>query len=258
MRKIDFVTPIVLTFNEKENISRCLDSLKCFNKVVVVDSGSTDETLSIVKNYSNVEIVYNKFQTFAEQWNYAISHELIITSWVLALDADYIIDPDFIDEINRIDLIGDFSGFRVSFDYAIFGKKLSKCLYPPIITFFNRNYTTYINDGHCMRAIVQGNIGFLQSKITHDDRKPISRWLQSQFRYAEQEVDLLLNKKHSDLKIQDKLRKKAIITPWLVPLYCLTIGRGLLDGKYGLYYAFQRGIAESILALKLIEKRILR
>jgi glycosyltransferase involved in cell wall biosynthesis len=255
MRKIDFVTPIILTFNEKENICRCLDALISFDKVIVVDSGSTDETLMFIKNYSNVEVINNKFKSFADQWNYAISLEVIRTNWILALDADYIVSDAFINEICNINFNGKFSGFKISFHYAIFGKKLSKSLYPPIIAFYNKHQTNYINDGHCMRAIVNGNIGLIDSKIIHDDRKPISRWLQSQVNYADQEADLLLSKKHSDLKIQDKLRKHIIITPWLVPLYYLTIGKGFLDGKNGLYYALQRGIAESILMLKLIEKK---
>lgn len=46
------------------------------------------------------------------------------------------------------------------------------------------------------------------------------------------------------------------VTPWLVPLYCLTVQRGLLDGKAGWHYALQRGIAEAIIALKLVERRL--
>jgi hypothetical protein len=47
-----------------------------------------------------------------------------------------------------------------------------------------------------------------------------------------------------------------VVTPWLVPIYCLTVGRGVLDGWEGLYYAAQRGVAEGILALRLLEWRL--
>jgi hypothetical protein len=45
----------------------------------------------------------------------------------------------------------------------------------------------------------------------------------------------------------------VLITPWLVPVYCLTLGRGLLDGRHGLFYAMQRGIAEAILSARLLQ-----
>ncbi|MDP2829692.1 MAG: hypothetical protein Q8O37_13935 [Sulfuricellaceae bacterium] len=99
---------------------------------------------------------------------------------------------------------------------------------------------------------------FLKNKILHDDRKPLSRWLASQAKYAEQESELLLGKPVNELRIQDRLRRMMIITPWLVPIYCLTVGRGALDGWAGIYYALQRGVAETLLALKLIERKLER
>jgi hypothetical protein len=58
------------------------------------------------------------------------------------------------------------------------------------------------------------------------------------------------------LRWQDRLRKLMFVTPWLVPIYCLTVGKGFKDGWHGLYYAMQRGVAEVILALKLLEIKI--
>ena len=107
-----------------------------------------------------------------------------------------------------------------------------------------------------MRAQVRGAVADLKSRVLHDDRKSLSRWLASQAKYADQESELLLSKPVSELRIQDRLRRMMIITPWLVPLYCLTVGKGFMDGRAGLYYALQRGVAETLLVLKLIEKQI--
>ena len=107
-----------------------------------------------------------------------------------------------------------------------------------------------------MRAQVKGVVGELHNRMLHDDRKPLSRWLASQAKYAEQEAELLLSTPTSELRIQDRLRRMIVITPWLVPLYCLTVGRGVLDGWAGIFYALQRGVAEAVLALKLIETRL--
>lgn len=253
---ISQVTPVILTFNEEPNIRRSLDRLQCFEDVLVIDSGSTDGTLDIVNEYSNTRILTRSFDSFANQWNFALREGAIKTSWTLAMDADYILTDDFINELSKIDPETETEAYRISFDYCIFGKKLSATLYPPIIALYRHHDVHYIQDGHCMRAQVKGKVTNLLSKIQHDDRKPLSRWLASQVKYAEQEAELLLTKPKSELRIQDRLRRKVVIAPWLVPLYSLTLGRGLLDGWAGIYYALQRGIAESILSIKLIESRI--
>lgn len=91
----------------------------------------------------------------------------------------------------------------------------------------------YIVDGHCMRAQADGHVSEMRSRVQHDDRKSLSRWLASQARYADQEAELLMSKSQGELRIQDRLRRMMVITPWLVPMYCPTVGRGISDGWAG-------------------------
>ena len=49
-----------------------------------------------------------------------------------------------------------------------------------------------------------------------------------------------------------------MVAPWLAPAYALLVKRGLFDGRAGLHYALQRGIAEAILSIKLIEAQAAR
>lgn len=255
MKNTNKIIPIVLTYNEEFNIAKCLKSLQVFEKIIVVDSGSTDSTLSIISKFGNVQVFSNPFESFAQQWNFAKKLPNVEAEWVLALDADYELTEQLIYELVYLDLNSIYAAYRISFIYSINGCHLSKSLYPPIIALYKKSYTQYVDDGHCMRAIVDGKVGTLNSKIIHDDRKPLSRWLNSQLKYAEIESGLLLSKKNSELKIQDRLRKLIVITPWLVPLYYFIFGLGFVDGKAGIFYALQRSVAESILMLKIIEKR---
>lgn len=252
------VTPIILTYNEAPNIGRSLERLRCFDEVLIVDSGSTDETLAIVTGFPNTRVITRPFDSFAGQWNFAIREGGIKTEWALAMDADYILTDAFLAELDALAPTKDNLAFRIAFDYCIFGRKLSATLYPPIIALYRHQQVHYIQDGHCMRAQVSGQVGELASRVQHDDRKPLSRWLASQAKYADQEAELLLSKPASELRIQDRLRRTMVITPWLVPIYCVTVGRGFLDGWVGIYYALQRGVAEAVLSLRLMELRILR
>ena len=80
-------TVLVLSFNEAPNLARCLDRLDWAPRILLVDSGSTDETLEIAGRYANVEVVHRPFDSFASQCNFGLG--LIETPWVLSLDADY-------------------------------------------------------------------------------------------------------------------------------------------------------------------------
>jgi hypothetical protein len=110
-----------------------------------------------------------------------------------------------------------------------------------------------VQEGHTQRIVPVGRVEALRNLASHDDRKPFSAWLAAQDRYARLECETLRNSRWADVKWSDRIRKLVVIAPWLVPLYCLTLRGGLLDGRAGLLYAVQRGIAEAILSAHLIE-----
>ncbi len=252
------ITVVVLTLNEAPNISRTLSRLTWATRVVVLDSGSTDDTIAICKRFQNVELLTRDFTTHSEQWNFAVTQTGITTDWVLALDADFVLSDELVDELARINFDQNhFNGFWISFRYCVLGKPLRGSLYPDVIALFRTSSgAQYIQDGHTQRLAVPGECGRLQGKIFHDDRKPLSRWLQSQDRYAALECDHLRSDTGNGRSVQDKIRQMIFIAPLVVPIYCL-FGRGLiLDGLPGLHYTFQRTIAECILSIKLIEKKL--
>ncbi len=252
------ITPVVLTYNETPNIERTLSRLQWAREVVVVDSGSYDGTQEKVQRFANVRLVHRPFDSHANQWNFAVSETAVATPWVLALDADYVLTPGLIEELAALNPGPSDDAFQTRFRLCVHGTPLRGTLYPPVTTLFRSGKARYIQDGHTQRLSGLHPPTLLREPIYHDDRKPLSRWLWAQDRYAALEVDLLLSKPTAELRLQDKLRKWMVVTPWLVPLYCLTVGRGLLDGWPGVFYALQRGVAEAVLSLKLLEARLRR
>jgi glycosyltransferase involved in cell wall biosynthesis len=118
----DAVTPVVLTFNEEANIDRLLGDLTWASTVVVVDSGSTDRTREIAGHYGNVRWVARPFDTHAAQWRHGI--DAAPTEYVLALDADYRVPPEFVRELDEVFLRGRYDGGIAGFDYHIHGRPL--------------------------------------------------------------------------------------------------------------------------------------
>lgn len=253
---LDQITPLILTLNEEANLARALEPLRWARRVVVLDSGSDDSTLAIAQGFANVSVYTRAFDTHAAQWNHGLTECGIDTPWVLALDADYVLPADqSMRELSALQPELGVSGYRAHFRYCIHGRALRGSLYPPVTVLFRRAQAQYVQDGHTQRLQLAGEVRTLASRIDHDDRKPLQRWLSSQARYARLEADLLLRSRWSDLRIQDRLRLLLVVTPWLVPMYTLSVQRGLFDGWAGVHYALQRGLAESILSLTLIETR---
>jgi glycosyltransferase involved in cell wall biosynthesis len=247
------VTPVILTWNEAPNIGRLLGSLSWATEVVVLDSGSNDETRAICATFPNVRFLTRKFDEHAAQWNHAIHETEISTPWVWAMDADYLPTRELLEELRGLSPSADTAGFRTVFTYCIGGRPLRGTLYPPVVTLYRRDLASYVQEGHTQRVRVQGEVATLRGQVLHDDRKPLNRWLQSQDRYASLEASLLRRTSWANLRWQDRIRRLVVVAPWFVPLYCLVVKGGLLDGRAGLIYALQRAIAESVLALKLID-----
>lgn len=248
----DQITPVILTYNEAPNIVRSLQKLTWASRIVIVDSYSTDETLEIVGTCPQVEVFQRKFDTHTNQWNFGI--EKVDTDWILSLDSDYVLSDELIDEVGHISPPESVSGYFVSFQYCVFGKPLKGTILPPRQLLFRKERSTYVDDGHTQLLTVEGKSDRLKESVLHDDRKPLSRWLWAQDRYMVIEAKKLLETPDSELSFGDKLRKRKLVAPFVILIYCLLLKGGILDGWRGWYYAFQRMFAETLLSLRLIEK----
>jgi glycosyltransferase involved in cell wall biosynthesis len=95
------ISVIIITFNEQRHIRRCIESVLGFtNKIFVVDSGSTDETISIAESLG-AKVMYNHWVNHATQINFAIRNNPYPTTWVMRLDADEYVMPELAHEINQ-------------------------------------------------------------------------------------------------------------------------------------------------------------
>lgn len=97
------LTTIILTYNEEIHIRRCLENVCPFSeKVIVVDSPSTDKTADICREFDNVEVIVHKYPgNQTEQFNWALDNINIETEWILRLDADEYLLPELNEELRE-------------------------------------------------------------------------------------------------------------------------------------------------------------
>lgn len=252
------ITPVILTYNEAPNIGRSLDRLAWAREVVIVDSGSTDETLAIAARHPNVRVVQRPFDSHAKQWHFAVEETGISSDWVLRLDADYMLEPALREEIAGTTPNPAIAAYEIGFIYCIEGNPLRASLYPALPVLFRRGRARFIDDGHTEKLRIDGPVVRLKNRLLHDDRKSLGRWLQSQSRYQEIEAAKLTTRPWAELSWADRLRLTRVLGPPVVLLHCLVVKGLIFDGRAGLLYTGQRVMADIILSMHLLRRDLLR
>jgi glycosyltransferase involved in cell wall biosynthesis len=250
---LDHITPVLLTHNEEQNIGRTLSRLRWAKDIVVVDSGSTDETLTILATCPNVRVFHRRFDTHAEQWRYAVEETQIATDWILRLDADYQVSDALISELAQLNPDASVSAYRIKFDYAIFSKKIFSSLYPANTILLRKGTFSVWDRGHTEAWDVNGSIATLGGRVLHDDWKPTWQWVIGQTRYMQRELEWL---RVGRTGLVRWLRLRPPLMPIAAFIYCL-FGKGLIvSGRAGIFYALQRMVAEAILSLMVLEAKL--
>jgi glycosyltransferase involved in cell wall biosynthesis len=249
---LDRITPLILARDEEANIGRTLGQLAWAREVVIVDSFSTDSTVSIARQFANVRVVRRAFDSHDRQWSFGV--EQVTTPWVLTLDADYFVPDAFVREIASLDPPPDLAGYEAAFVYAIEGRPLRSALYPRRVVLLRRGAFEFWQDGHTQRVRVLGRVERLRTPLVHDDRKDLRRFVGRQRNYMRQEAAKLRAASWRALPMQGRIRKLRVIAPFAALFYTLIGKRAILDGRAGWRYAFERFLAEGMLSIELFRR----
>lgn len=254
------VTAIIITKDESLHIARCIDSVKKHvSRIVVVDSGSKDETENIVLN-KGCEFYFNKWEGYASQINWAIKKVSKTSDWILRIDADEIInDSQFIIKEYLSELSSEINGLNVKRD-VYFSKKLVKSggVYnKKILRIIRSGFGKCDNkamDEHLICEDLLINSPFTFSDISLIDFK---EFICKHIDYANLEViNMLENKKievqgykYAKNTILRSFLKKYIyyklppkLRPFLFYFYRLFLRGGIFDSTEGFYYHLFQGL----------------
>ena len=118
------VTVVIPILNEAQNLPQYLSCLSRFSEIIVVDSGSTDNSIQIALEY-NVKVVDFKWNgKFPKKRNWVLQNYKFNNDWVFFLDVDEYINDEFVDEINSKINKTSHSGFWLQFTNYFMGRKL--------------------------------------------------------------------------------------------------------------------------------------
>ncbi|MBI2596866.1 glycosyltransferase family 2 protein [Candidatus Daviesbacteria bacterium] len=178
---------VLAVFNEEKNIGECLASVgNLASEIVIVDGGSTDRTLSIVKKF-DAKVIQNKnLPIFHINKNIAI--DAAAGYWILQLDADEVVTKELSDEIKKIiskDL--DTNGYWIPRRNLFLGKFLKKGGQYPDYTLrlYKRGLGRLPGKDVHEQAVVQGKVGYLKNDLLHLRDKNFSIYLSRFNRYTD-------------------------------------------------------------------------
>jgi glycosyltransferase involved in cell wall biosynthesis len=262
---------VILTLNEERALPACLSSLKGCKDIVVLDSGSTDTTVSIA-TAAGARVFTRTFDTFAGQRNYAQRSIKFHNPWVFHIDADERMTPELDGECAAASARSDLDGFRVAPKMIFEGRWVSHCTdYPAYQARFVRAPEfEFIQAGHGQREASHMNVATLKANYLHDmSIYGTEDWLTKHRRYARAEAnrvvfDLASHESWASLFSTNALtRRRALKSlsfkfpcrPALRFAYQYFLRRGFLDGRQGFRYClllsrYEGFIEEEIIKLE--------
>jgi len=248
------LTAYILAKNESANIGRCVDALSaCQIRTVVLDSGSTDDTVTIAKTKGAVVENYLYHDHLS-----ALAYVCMRTAssaLAMVLDADMVVTPELVAE--AVSLIASNKAEVILAPIRMYwcGSAMRYgSLCPPKPFLFRGGREYFIAAGHC--EVLQAGVrqATTTCELIHNDQKHFRDYLQSQCRYS---AALQARASAGELKFRDRLRLKTPFLMALVPAVSLFFKGGIFDGLTGLGYALDRLIAEAIFYRESIADRLL-
>ncbi|SIO19011.1 Glycosyltransferase involved in cell wall bisynthesis [Halodesulfovibrio marinisediminis DSM 17456] len=234
------ITGLVLTYNGERLLDKCLASLSFCDKIIVVDSFSTDETLSIAEKYK-ATILQNPWDGFKSQFEFGLKH--IESEWVISLDQDEIcstkLKEEILKELDKTDSSTTaFRPRRRNWYYDRFMKHSG--WYPDrLIRIFRPEYLTVTQSGSHESFKASGTVKDIDADILHYPYESFSHHLSKINLYAQEGADDL-KRKHRKGGITVALAH-AIMR--FIKIYFFKLG--MLDGKagfinamHGFFYVF--------------------
>ncbi len=225
---------IVITKNEQDRIERCLKSVEQIaDEIIVLDSGSTDDTVDIVRKFTE-KVYVTDWPGYGPQKQRAL--EIAKGEWVLSLDADEALTPELADEIKNVlfDVKPDIVAYSMSRKMVVFGERLDYGRSTNFIErLFRREGARFSDDlVHEKVLLPQGKTAKLKADFLHYSVRDFQHLLDKTTLYA----CLGADKKYKKGRHGGGIFIAALRAIWaFCHVYLLRLG--FLDGGRGFFLA---------------------
>ena len=223
----------VVAMDEEANIGRTLASVRWADEIVLVDSGSTDRTCEIAREYG-ARVVVEPWRGYVAQKNFAL--ELCSKDWVLLLDADEDVSPALAEEIRVAIARPDaFNGYRTPRKNLFLGRWIKHGgFYPDAKLRLFRRGRAFVtgHDPHdrCeLKPDVDQRTGQFRNALIHYTYPTLSYYISHMNRYSSLGAEAALAKGYRGFSLAN-----IVVRPWLTFLYNYGVRLGFLDGREGL------------------------
>ena len=270
--KISDVTIIIPTRNEEANIKDCIISAKNFEKIIIIDSESTDNTLKIAKEFGAELINFKWNKNFPKKRNWFLDYygSRINSKWVLFLDADERITNEFVNEL-KVQIEKGFDAFILNYENYFMRKKMKHGIKQRKIALFKNGNIRYerIETKRFSSLDMEihehpqnfKKLGEIKSPLKHFDYKGIECFIKKHIDYAAWEAErflLIKNNTKNNFTLRQSIKYKLLSTNIFPVIYFfldyLLLLR-ILDGIAGLKYSFYKMTYFSIIADIIKENR---
>jgi glycosyltransferase involved in cell wall biosynthesis len=230
------ITATIITLNEERNIARAMESLRCCDEILVLDSGSTDRTMELAANLG-ARVIEGVWPGYASQKNRAAEqagHE-----WILSLDADEALSEALEAEIWNLKKRGpQFDAYTMPRLAKYMGRWiLHSGWYPDRkVRLYNRSKARWVGDFVHESVKVDGRVGHLDSNLLHFTCDSLSEHLRTMDRYTTLAAEELVARK------QKIGLSRLIFDPGWTFFKSYVIQRGFQDGLEGLTIAHMAAI----------------
>ena len=230
------ITATIIAFNEERHIARALESLRCCDEIVVVDSGSVDRTVELAEKLG-ARVVESPWHGYAVQKNYAA--ERASNDWILSIDADEALSESLEGEIWTLKKKGPaYDAYTMPRLAQYLGRWiLHSGWYPDRkVRLYHRAKAKWVGDFVHESVEVNGRVGHLESNLLHFTCDSLSEHLKSMDRYTTLAAEELVSRK-------EKIHLRNMI---LDPAWTFTrtyfFQRGFEDGLEGLTIAYMAAL----------------
>ena len=243
---IENISVVVLAKNNQDTIKKTLESLQNFSDVVVYDNGSTDNTLKIVSQFSNVNLIQGEFKGFGWTKNHAVSFTK--NEWVLIIDSDEVVDDELFEFLQTTKLDSN-TVYKLNFKAFYKDIQVKYCGWnnQKIKRLYNKKTTSYnMNDVHEDIITKDLKIEELPGNVEHYSYHTISQFIIKADHYS-----TLFAKNNAGKKSSSP--SKAFFNASYSFIKTYIFKRGFLDGYIGLIISFSHMVTNFYKYIKLYE-----